>query len=101
MSPFLKFCQIIPFLILLLTNYKEWGGNESTHFILQTKQKSDEWEDDGLAYFLHQTPYNIFGTWLYGIAPKLKNQILHLHNDLILVHDFMAFLKYLGPYLVQ
>jgi hypothetical protein len=70
MSPFLKFGRIIPFLILVLTNYEEWGGDESTYSILQTKQKNEEWEDDGLAYFLHQTPYNIFGTWLLWHSPK-------------------------------
>jgi hypothetical protein len=36
---FLKFGGMTPFLILVLTNYKEWGGDGSTHSIPQTKQK--------------------------------------------------------------
>jgi hypothetical protein len=40
------------FLILILTNYKKWDGDESNYFILQTKQKSK----NRLAHFLNQTP---------------------------------------------
>jgi hypothetical protein len=39
MSLFFKFNGMTAFLILVLTNYKEWGGDGSTHFIPQTKQK--------------------------------------------------------------
>jgi hypothetical protein len=39
MGSFLKFGGMILFLILVLTNYKEWGDDGSTHSILQTKQK--------------------------------------------------------------
>jgi len=30
-----------------LTNSERWGGDESNHYIPQTKQKGDEWEDKG------------------------------------------------------
>ena len=39
MGPFLKFGVMTLFLILVLTNYEEWGGDGSTHSIPQTKQK--------------------------------------------------------------
>jgi hypothetical protein len=39
MSSFLKFGGMISFLILVLTNYEEWGSDGSTHSIPQTKQK--------------------------------------------------------------
>jgi hypothetical protein len=39
MSLFLKFGGMTPFLILVLTNYKELGDNGSTYSIPQTKQK--------------------------------------------------------------
>jgi hypothetical protein len=39
MGPFLKFGGMTSYLILVLTNYKEWGDDGSTHFIPQTKQK--------------------------------------------------------------
>jgi hypothetical protein len=39
MGPFLKFGGMATFLILVLTNYKEWGDDGSTHSIPQTKQK--------------------------------------------------------------
>jgi hypothetical protein len=48
---------MISFLILVLTNYNEWGGDRSNHFIQQTKQKSEEWEDDELVYSSNQTPH--------------------------------------------
>jgi hypothetical protein len=38
MSLFLKFVEMTSFLILVLTNYKEWGGDGSTHSITQTKK---------------------------------------------------------------
>jgi hypothetical protein len=40
---------MISFLMLVLTNYKEWDGDRLTHCISQTKQK--QWKDDELAYF--------------------------------------------------
>ena len=49
--------MMIIFLILVLTNYQEWSGDESTYFISQTKQKSEEREDDRLAYYSNQTHY--------------------------------------------
>jgi hypothetical protein len=42
MTLFLKFDGMTPLLILVTTNYTEWGGDESTYFILQTKQKKSE-----------------------------------------------------------
>jgi hypothetical protein len=39
MDAFLKFGGMTPFLILVLTNYEEWGGDGSTHSIPQTNQK--------------------------------------------------------------
>jgi hypothetical protein len=39
MGPFLKFGGMTLFLILVLTNYEEWGGDGSTHSIPQTKQE--------------------------------------------------------------
>jgi hypothetical protein len=57
MSQFLKFGEMTLFLMLVLTNYEEWGDNGSTLFILQTKQKNEEWEDDELAHYSNQTPY--------------------------------------------
>jgi hypothetical protein len=57
MGLFLKFGDMTPFLILVLTNYEEGCGDGSTHSITQTKQKNKEWEDDGLTHFSNQTPY--------------------------------------------
>jgi hypothetical protein len=57
MCPLLKFGEMTTFLILVLTNYEKWDGDGSTHSILQTKQKSEGWEDDGLAHCSNQTPY--------------------------------------------
>jgi hypothetical protein len=56
MSAFLKFGGMTSFLMLVLTNYEEWGGDVLTHSIPQTKQKSKEQEDDGLTYSSNQTP---------------------------------------------
>jgi hypothetical protein len=39
MGSFLKFGGMTLLLILVLTNYKEWGGDGSTHSIPQTKEK--------------------------------------------------------------
>jgi hypothetical protein len=47
----------IPHISTNTTNYKERGDDGSTHFIPQTKQKSEEWEDDGLAHSSNQTAY--------------------------------------------
>jgi hypothetical protein len=58
MGPFLKFGGVTLFLILVLTNYEEWGGDGSTQYIPQTKKKNEEWEDDGPTHSLNQTPYN-------------------------------------------
>lgn len=55
MSSLLKFCGMTLFLMLVLTNYEENDGNGSTNFIPQIKQKSEQWEDDGLAYSSNQT----------------------------------------------
>jgi hypothetical protein len=40
MGPFLKFGGVTLFLILVLTNYEEWGGDGSTQYIPQTKKKT-------------------------------------------------------------
>jgi hypothetical protein len=37
MNAFLKFGGIIPFIILVLTNYKEWDGDGSTYSTPKTK----------------------------------------------------------------
>jgi hypothetical protein len=50
---------ITSMLVQVLTNYEKWGGDRSTHSIPQTKQKSEEWEDDGLAQSSNQTPYKV------------------------------------------
>jgi hypothetical protein len=42
MGLFLKFGDMTPFLILVLTNYEEGCGDGSTHSITQTKQKNKE-----------------------------------------------------------
>jgi hypothetical protein len=42
MDLFLKFGGMTSFLILVLTNYDELGGDGSTHSIPQTKQKNEE-----------------------------------------------------------
>jgi hypothetical protein len=39
MSLFFKFVRMTTFLVLILTNYEEWGDNRSTYFIPETKQK--------------------------------------------------------------
>jgi hypothetical protein len=44
-SLFLNFGGMTSFLILVLTNYKECGGDGSTHSIPQTKQKSEKMRD--------------------------------------------------------
>jgi hypothetical protein len=56
MSLLLKFGGITQFIVILLTNYKNWGSDESTDSIPQTKQKREEWENDRLAYYSNQTP---------------------------------------------
>jgi hypothetical protein len=55
---------MISFLILVLTNYDKWEDNESTNFITQTKQKSEEWEDDRLFHLSNQAhPINVLSTY--------------------------------------
>jgi hypothetical protein len=37
---FLKFGRMTSFLILVLTNYDEWGGDRSTYFIHKPNKKA-------------------------------------------------------------
>lgn len=55
-SLFFKFGGMITFLVLVLTNYKNWESDGLTHFIPQIKQKNKK-RENGLNHSSNQTRY--------------------------------------------
>lgn len=82
MDLFIKFGRMTSFIILVLTKYEECVDDGSTHSIPQTKQKSEECENDRLPRFSNQKPYKCLDTTPTGhLVPMVCSNHHHRHEE--------------------